>query len=83
MSKFRKEIGHKEQGDKKTRGRVRTDEFGMDSTDRGTMCYSGEQSKLFQVFFERRCKRLTVTSQSPCPRMMRRLGNVAWPTPFA
>lgn len=53
---------------------MRTDEFGMESADSGTLCYSGEQSKLFQVFFERRCKRLTVTSQSPCSRMMRRLG---------
>lgn len=53
----------------RTRGRIRTDEFGMDSPDCGTTRYSGEQSKLLQVFFERRCKRLTVTSQSPCSRM--------------
>jgi hypothetical protein len=42
---------------------MRTDEFGMDSAHRDTARYSGEQSNLIKVFFERRCKRLAVASQ--------------------
>ena len=75
-----KEISYEQQGDKGTRERMHTDEFGMDSADCDTPRYSGEQSKLSQVFFERHCKRLTVTSQSPCPRMMRCPEGVTWPT---
>lgn len=60
---------------------MRTDEFGMDSAHRGNTRYGGEQSNLVQVFLERRCKRLAVASQSPCPHMMRRLGDVARAAP--
>ena len=46
MSRFREEISYKELGDMGTWGRVRTDEFGMDSAEGGTVRDSGEQSNL-------------------------------------
>ena len=59
---------------------MRTDQFGMDNTDSGATRYSGEQSNLVEVFFERRREGLAIASQSLCPYMMCRLRAVAGPT---